>query len=108
MPRPIHPKFADQKVRADHADGLTAGGEDLDIRDHPDGARFRRLRPGIAGAQAEDAVLHAPAIVERDGDLAPRIAPLRRGWHPVEAFRRVESEPLVKAELIEQPRFALQ
>ena len=106
--RAVDAELADQEVRAHHAGGASAGGEHLDIGDHPHGARLRRLRPGIAGAQAVDAVFHAPAVVERDRDLAPRIAGLGRARHPVDAFRRVHREPFVEAELVEQPRLPLE
>src|SRR5713101_1792342 len=75
--RAVDAELADEEIRAHHAGVALLGGERLDVGDHPHGARFRRLRPGIARAQAVDAVLHAPAIVEGDGNLAAGIA--RRG-----------------------------
>src|SRR5581483_1368564 len=74
----------------------------------PHGARLGRLRPGIAGAQPEDAVLDAPAVVERDRHFAPRIAAVAAGWHPVDELGRIHGEPLVEQELVEQPRLLFQ
>src|SRR5215475_1026457 len=67
--RAIHAELADQEIRADHAGGACVGFEHFDVRDHAYRARFRRLRPGIAGAQAVDPVLHAAAVIEADGDF---------------------------------------
>ena len=72
--RAVHAKLADQEIRTDHADCALIGGERLDIRDHPDGAGFRRLRPGVARAQPVNPVLHAPTVVEGNGDLAAGIS----------------------------------
>src|SRR4029453_2178601 len=63
IPSPVHAELADQENRADHVGGAHIGFEYFDVRDHAYRARFRRLRPGIAGAQAVDPVFHAPAVV---------------------------------------------
>ncbi len=106
--RAVDAELADQVVRAHHAGGtVVLRLEHLDVADHADGARLRRLRPGITGAQTIDAVLHAAAVVEGDRDLAPRIAGVRRSRHPVDAFGRVHCEPVVEAQLVEQPRLLL-
>src|SRR5262245_2762700 len=75
--RPVHAELADQEIRADHAGGAGVGLEDFDVRDHAYGARFRRLRPGIPGAQAVDPVFHPPPVVEADGDFLAGIARFR-------------------------------
>src|SRR6266513_1456717 len=56
-PRLVAPELADEKIRAQHADIVAGGGEDLDVGDQPHRARGRRLRPGEAGAHAIDAIL---------------------------------------------------
>src|ERR1043166_1222491 len=104
----IAPELADEKIRAQHARVVARGGKDLDVGDQAHRARSRRLRPGKSGAQAIDAVLEAAAIVEHDRDLAPRIARGRGRGDPVDALRRVEREPVLVPELVEQPRLALQ
>ena len=78
------------------------------LADEPHRARGRRLRPGEAGAQPVDAVLEPAAVVEHDRDFAPRVAGLRRRWHPVDALGRIHLQPVVVAELIEQSRFAFE
>src|SRR6478735_6611496 len=103
--RSVHAKLADQEIRADHADRTLIGGERLDIRDHADSAGFWRLRPGVAGAQAVDPVLHAPTVIERNGDFAPRVSCGRRSRHPVDAFGCVHRQPFVEGQLVEQTRF---
>src|SRR5262249_21431804 len=105
--RAVDAEFADQQVGAHHARVALLGGEYLDIRDHAHGAGLGRLRPGIAGAQPVDAVLHAAAVVEGDRDLAAGVAGVRRARHPVDAFRRIHREPLVEAQLVEQARLLL-
>src|ERR1700683_502867 len=106
-PRFLVPKLADQKIRPQHVRVVARGGKYFDIGDEPDGARLRRLRPGEAGAQPIDAVFQTAAIIEHYRDLAARVAGVRRRRHPIEALRRVHGEPAVVAQLIEQPRFAL-
>src|SRR5215470_9067360 len=68
-PRPVHAKLADEKIRADHAGGAGIGLEHFDVRDHAYRARLRRLRPGVTSAQAVDAIFHAAAVVEGNGDF---------------------------------------
>src|SRR6266849_237851 len=106
-PRAVDAELADEEIRAHHAHRARTGGEHLDVGDHPHGAGFRRLRPGIARAQAVDAVLHAPAIVEGDGNLAAGIACCGRSRYPVDAFRHIHRQPFVEAKLIQEPSLAL-
>src|SRR6266540_1361469 len=103
----VHAELADEEIGTDHAGGAVFRGENLDVRDHPDGAGLRRLRPGVSGAQAIDPVFHAPAVIERYGDLAPGISGPGRSWHPVDAFGRIHRQPFVETKLVEQPRLAL-
>ncbi len=106
--RLVAPELADQEVRAQHAGVVASGGEHLDVGDQPHRARGRRLRPGVAGAEAVDAVLEPAAVVEHHRDLAPRVAGAGRRRHPVDTLRRVEREPVVVAQLVEQPRLAIE
>jgi hypothetical protein len=84
------------------------GPEYLDISDQPYRARGRRLRPGEAGAQPVDAVLQPAPVVEHHRHLAARIAGVGRRRHPVDALRRIEREPVLIPELIQQPRLAFE
>ena len=81
-------------------------GKYFDIGDEPDSPRLGRLRPGEAGAQPIDAVFQTATIVEHNRDLASRVAGLWGRWHPIDALRRVHGEPVVVAELIEEPCLA--
>src|ERR1700722_1758052 len=101
--RLVAPELADQEIRAQHALVLAPGGKGFHIGDQPHGARGRRLRPGEAGAKAVDAVLQPAAVIEHYRDLAPRIARGGRRRDPIDALRRVEREPGVVAQLVEQP-----
>src|SRR5262245_21883311 len=100
IPSPVHAELADQEIRADHVGGAHIGFEHFDVRAHAYRARFRRLRPSVAGAQAVDPVFHAAAVVEADGDLLAGIARLRCPRYPVDAFGRIHRQPFVEAELV--------
>src|SRR5579871_1385554 len=101
------PEFTDGEVRPDHALILALAPEDLDVGNHARCPRRRRLRPGAPRTQAEDAVFQPAAVVKHDCNLAPRIAALRRGGHPVRAFGCVKAKPLVVKLPVEESRFRL-
>src|SRR5215208_951164 len=104
----VAPELVDEEIATHHARVIASGRKDLHVGDQPHGARGRRLRPGKARAQAVDAVFETAAVIEHDGDLAPRVAGIRRGGNPIDAFGREQGEPLLITELVEQPRLAFQ
>jgi hypothetical protein len=55
----------------------------------------------VAGAQPKDAVLQPPAVVERHGNLAPRVTAAGRARHPVDALLGVHCQPVLEASLVE-------
>src|SRR5262249_51337693 len=101
-------KLADQEIRSHHAAARAGRGENLYVADHPNRSRFRRLRPGITGAQPKDAILHAAAVVEGNRNFTPGIAAAGSTGHPIDAFQRIHREPFVELELVEEASLALE